>query len=443
MADIPKTKRQDKRQKKRRSNKLSSRNISQPKKPARRSVGKVLKWLHSRFEPLAYWLTLIYIFTIPFEKMYEIEGVGTISRLAGIPLLGLWLFVIVLKPNIRKLTAFHWCSLLYVAICGMSFFWSVSEDRTSVTFLTYVQLYLVTLFIWFALNNDKRCFWATVSYLTGAWIVVFLIFYNFYMNNVSKWEGRVSVAGSDANETALILVLGMSVAWYLATSIHGFGPSRLTLKLLAFSYIPAAVVALVMTGSRGGVLSTIPVVLYVLVSFMKMKISSKLVLILLIVGSIIVSIPYLPEKQIERISTTTESLESADLNSRADMWRLAFSVWQTDSKTVLVGTGAGSFSSINLGHGAHSSHVSVLVQTGLLGFIAYFLIILVLFRVSWRSPPEDRYFLLAILGSWLIGASALTWEYRKPTWVVWSLIACIAYTRSQTRARGKFSKRRI
>ena len=114
-------------------------------------------WFYSVLEPLAYLFTLIFIFTIPFEKMLEIDGIGTISRLVGLPLLGGWGLVLLVKHNFRRFSAFHWFSLLYVAICGLSYFWSLSAEGTEIMFGTYVQLYLVSLFIWFGLNSEKRC----------------------------------------------------------------------------------------------------------------------------------------------------------------------------------------------------------------------------------------------------------------------------------------------
>lgn len=396
---------------------------------------------HSKLEPLAYLFVLVFIFTIPFEKTLEIDGIGTISKLAGAPLLGLWALVLILKPRFRKVTAFHGFCLLYVAICGFSYFWSLSAENTGILFRIYVQLYLLILFMWFGLNTERRCVQALFAYLIGSWVVVLLTYYNFAAGNVGEWSGRTSIANADANETALVLTMGMPVGWYLATRIGMPGVRHLLFKLVCFSYLPAAVVAVVMTGSRGGVLSALPSVLYMLGSIAKMRLRAKVVVVAVVVTLVIVLLPYLPEQQIERISTTVNSLESGELSSREDFWRLAISIWQADSKNSLVGIGAASFPSQNIGeYVVHSTHLSILVETGILGFSAYICILLVLIRLCWRSP--QRYFMLCLLCSWGIGASALTWEYRKPTWVIWSLLVCMAYMGNQVQMRRRKKLRR-
>ena len=172
-----------------------------------------------------------------------------------------------------------------------------------------------------------------------------------------------------------------------------------------------------------------------------MRLRAKVVVVAVVVTLVIVLLPYLPEQQIERISTTVNSLESGELSSREDFWRLAISIWQADSKNSLVGIGAASFPSQNIGeYVVHSTHLSILVETGILGFSAYICILLVLIRLCWRSP--QRYFMLCLLCSWGIGASALTWEYRKPTWVIWSFLVCMAYMGNQVQMRRRKKLRR-
>jgi hypothetical protein len=34
--------------------------------------------------------------------------------------------------------------------------------------------------------------------------------------------------------------------------------------------------------------------------------------------------------------------------------------------------------------------------------------------------------------TWTIGVSALTWEYRKPTWLLFGLLAAHVYSRRET-----------
>ena len=214
--------------------------------------------LYGVLEPLAYLFTLVFILTIPLEKILEFEGLGTISRLAGLPLICAWVLALIIRFNLRSFSAFHWFSLLYVVICGLSYFWSFTAEGTEILFKSYLQLYLVAVFMWVGLNTETRCVQAFFAYLIGSWIVVVLTYYNFSTGSVEEWSGRTTVGNADANQTALLLAMGLPIGWYLATRKRNPGVKNFLFKFVSFSYLPAAVVAMVMTGSRGGVLSALP-----------------------------------------------------------------------------------------------------------------------------------------------------------------------------------------
>ena len=66
---------------------------------------------------------------------------------------------------------------------------------------------------------------------------------------------------------------------------------------------------------------------------------------------------------------------------------------------------------------AHNSYLSVLVEEGLIGFVMFASI---LAMVAWQVrvlPRWDRNFWWTVLFVWAIGASTLTWEHRKTTWL--------------------------
>jgi hypothetical protein len=44
----------------------------------------------------------------------------------------------------------------------------------------------------------------------------------------------------------------------------------------------------------------------------------------------------------------------------------------------------------------------------------------------------ERCLWISLLLTWMIGVSALTWEYRKPTWLLFSLLAAHVYSRRES-----------
>jgi O-antigen ligase len=81
------------------------------------------------------------------------------------------------------------------------------------------------------------------------------------------------------------------------------------------------------------------------------------------------------------------------------------------------------YRSVNsMGKVAHNSFISVLVEVGLVGFVIFGIILMIAFFTAWKLPRWDSFFWLTVLMVWTIGASTLTWEFRKTTWLFLSLI---------------------
>jgi O-antigen ligase len=81
------------------------------------------------------------------------------------------------------------------------------------------------------------------------------------------------------------------------------------------------------------------------------------------------------------------------------------------------------YRSVNtVGKVAHNSYLSVLVELGLIGFLLFTAILVLVARHTLGRSRWDSSFWLAILVTWSIAASTLTWEYRKPTWLFFGLL---------------------
>jgi O-antigen ligase len=72
---------------------------------------------------------------------------------------------------------------------------------------------------------------------------------------------------------------------------------------------------------------------------------------------------------------------------------------------------------------AHNSFFSVLVETGLIGFLLYAGFLLVVAAFVWALPAPERGLWATVLFVWVLGASTLTWEHRKPSWLLPALIS--------------------
>jgi O-antigen ligase len=126
----------------------------------------------------------------------------------------------------------------------------------------------------------------------------------------------------------------------------------------------------------------------------------------------------------QRFGTTTTELTEGDLNNRTKNWLEGLASFE---KHPLMGIGSNMYRSINsLGKVAHNSYLSVLVEVGIIGFLLFGAILVIVLLHALRQTGWDRSFWLTQLAVWSLGAFTLTWEHRKSTWLFLGLIVASA-----------------
>jgi O-antigen ligase len=81
---------------------------------------------------------------------------------------------------------------------------------------------------------------------------------------------------------------------------------------------------------------------------------------------------------------------------------------------------------------AHNTFLSVLVELGVVGALLLFMLLASMVYSAIRMRYLERCLWIVLMLTWMIGVSALTWEYRKPTWLLFSLLAAHAYSRRES-----------
>jgi len=80
---------------------------------------------------------------------------------------------------------------------------------------------------------------------------------------------------------------------------------------------------------------------------------------------------------------------------------------------------------------AHNTFLSILVELGVVGALLLFMLLASMVYSAIRMRYLERCLWISLLLTWTIGVSALTWEYRKPTWFLFSLLAAHVYARRE------------
>lgn len=382
----------------------------------------------------AYYATLPYVVVLNGVIM-DLPGLlGSFVRLFGIPALLLWLLSLLRSTGLRKLQPFHWLLLAFLIWNGCTSFWSVDSDSTLFWTYRYVLMFGMTVMLWDMYRTKSQVESGLQAMVIGGYVLAIGTAVNFMLGN-KFYSGRYSALGFHPNDVGKIFAISIPFAWYMAYSNvkrNNF------LRLLNFAYPLVTTVALILSGSRGALVACIPAYLYLLWSFCRLSIWLKsLFSIVLVVACIGISQMDLTP-QLNRLSTTLESASGDKLTGRLDIWEAG---WDVFSKHPILGIGAGAFPEATRNYNvmkdqgeplpAHNTYLSVLTETGVIGFVIFMLILATVIRALLLFPKAVREVWAASFIAWAVGVAATTWELRGQTWLLLVMIitgsACAEY----------------
>ena len=377
---------------------------------------------------IAYAALWIFVFSVPWEDVVVIPGLGVVSRLTGVLALGLALLAAVVSGRFRRWDLLHVAALLYVllAVCTVLVFGSETVPKK---LWTYLQLFLVLWMIWELAPSRKRQLGLLTAYVFGAYVSAFSTIMALRRDTGAR---RFSAGGFDANDLAAILALALPMAWYLGTVHH-----RPLVRFLCRAYLPLGVLAIGLTGSRGGMLATIVALLIVPLTMTKLSVGRLVTTIALVVISGSLAVAYVPETVIERLATTRSEVQEGRLGGRLKLWVAGSKAF---ARRPMLGYGTSGFRNAIAPYlptrpqVAHNSYLSVLVEQGIVGFVLYSLMFFAVFRAVLGLPTLDRRFSLILLATLGVIMIPLTWEDHKALWFI--LAALLGLARASAREGG-------
>jgi O-antigen ligase len=278
-------------------------------------------------------------------------------------------------------------------------------------------LSLLMLIYWDIVQKPEMLRLALQAYVFGAYVLVGSSLYN-YVNGIASvsFEGRYSATGVNAVDLALILILGMPIAIHLYFSA-GQEKGGMFFRIVNLAYIPLAIFTTILSGSRTSLLAGIPFGVY-LVTSAKIKYDRKI----LVLGGLIISILAMyflvPQSIKTRLATLATSIETGDIGGRVELWRQAIMVFASHP---VGGLGSGTLETF-IGTAAHNTFISVLAETGLVGFVLFGLILVLVVLDAFNNARGNSGLWVSLFFTWVIGVCSLSWEFRKLTWLLLSFI---------------------
>jgi O-antigen ligase len=368
-------------------------------------------------------LLWLLVLAVPWEHAFAIESLGSIPRILGVVTIALALLTALVGDTVRRLTGTHLLMLIYVLWSGISLFWSVNPVASVTRLLTMVQLLGLVWLVWEFAADLPGQLALMEAYVLGC-VVCIGGTYAALVRHIDVGIDRYTAIGIDPNDLAVTLAIGIPIAWYLALTRTG------RLRVLALRlFVFASLVIVLLTGSRGGTLASVAALTVLLATRRKLSLASHVGTVLAVGTAAVIAIMVVPEASWERMQNIAADLMGGEgFETRRGILENGMRAFLQDP---IVGVGLGAFGAATTGAlakdiVAHNTLLSVLVETGIVGGVAFLAIVLALILATRGMPTLERRVWRVCLLAWGVGVSTLTWEYRKVTWVLFALITAQA-----------------
>ncbi len=372
----------------------------------------------------AAWLPLcILVFTLPWEKAILFPMVGSISRAAGIVAFVAAMPALWRRGAPRPLNLALVFGAAFIAWSAASWFWSLDRPASLAKSATLAQVWLMAWLLWEFARSAMRQRRLMAVYLAGA-VVGSAIGLARYALHLQTYYRRYAATGFDPNDFGLLLALSLPMALYLGLQSRGW---RRCLPYLAAALVIAAIL---LTASRTALIASFVSFALIPWTWRDAPLFQRAASLALFAFLLLNLADFAPASSRERLATIPKEAAYGSINSRKQIWKSGARVW---IERPWAGTGTGAYPEAvrpQLGtpsvpgarYVAHNTPLSVLVETGIAGFIPWGAMLMALAAFTWMMPPPERACCAVLLAVWATGVSTLTWEHYKGTWLVFALV---------------------
>lgn len=328
------------------------------------------------------YLLAIYICTLPLDFIVVLEPIGSLSKilsfLSMISLLAHGLY----KKKLLAPNKLFFPIMLMVIFSLFSLGWSVDKSETITRIST-----LIPLFCFYSLTSifkfsEKDLSIINKSLILSLTLVIFISLIQYFLGIRFMETGRLTITlldkQADPNHLLVSMVLPLGALIMFMNSKETSQKNKIIgiLLLLLFAVI------LVLSGSRGALLSAIFVFLY---WFIKDGLKLKKLLVLLFLAALLVIVYYfLPSSLLERYSVN--NVMEYGGTGRLDIWRVGFNAFL---HSIYIGYGFGTFSDVydmyvgktyidafwGYSKASHNTFLRMAVELGIIGLFLFLWII--------------------------------------------------------------------
>lgn len=419
----------------------------------------------------AFLLLWLFVFTLPFASLVRIPGVGTLGRGLGLVAFGLGFASILYLGYRSRFTGFYSLFFLFLLWSAMTFWWSANPQGTINRLNTYVQLGFMVWLIGELAQEEERRTQLMQAYVLGIFVTVMVLMQGLLggkgamtgksLLNPTVTYTRFTAFGFDANWTAFTIALALPMVWYLLLK-----QQRSPLFWLNMAILPLAMFAIMLTGSRTGVVCMAMGLCMIPLTVKMLAPKTRTLLYVAVLGGLLAIPVVVPKGALDRLILKTQ--EDLDTGLSGDKVT-RFWIWQKGLETFadhpLTGVGLGAYragtygvrdtgdedsEAIEVGgatagptkgqvggpaYSPHNSFISVLVEEGLIGIGLFCSLLIALLYYTFLMQPLEQRLYFTLLAVCVLGFMFLAQEYKKHTWFIFGLLITHASTVMYRRPR--------
>ena len=391
-------------------------------------------------------LIFLYIFFLPFTRI----GFKVLQYRFCISdfLLTILLFVFILKKKIliKNINPVYKKFLLLYLIFFIAISISIIKAQNllfySVELLAYIYAFIV-IYIFSKYISEKEEFGIKIISFAFLFSLIFIIIFSLFLILGLPVNKLVTVSDGVYNRYAYFsvwsnqLVMFMIVAFSVIL-LKRFNFKKFILFLLYLIFPILFLLTIFFTASRAGLFVSIPLILLFYFNLLKEKKYKKILVVIFLIVLIItiVFIIFFSPKEVKRaLSIFSLVYKGKILDAwRAEQFLKAFNILK---KSPIFGIGLGNFYRLYDIVEIHSTYLSILTETGIIGFIT-FGVLFILWGVSvLKNNRKEIVNYLAIFGA--IGVYAVSHHILRERWLwiffIFALSLSLEYKNTKLRLR--------
>ena len=370
---------------------------------------------------------IIYIFIVALPFSWASFAVGSIYRAVTLLLVTVFIVVsklkiVIFKNNYRLFASW----VLYLGYTILTTLWSVNKEAAITNCMGLILLSFIVV-IFFSTTISKKD-----SYrIDYCWIITGKVCSILYLfgdrTSVGEYGSRTSMmimgTATDPNEFASVFIVPLSLLVYEMFSAK----KKMNRAILAIVML-VSVYSVLMSGSRGALISIIVTMLFAYCSNKKMNLKtimySALFVVIVIVVTMQFIIPLIPEDVLMRLSY--KALIEDGGSGRSDLWIDAIhKIWNGSPIRMIFGYGQYGLTVGTIGatQTMHNQLLQQLSNYGIVGLVLYCVLILESFKAIRVRCPR---YLGAFWGMMLMSLTITMSVAYKLLWILLLIPAVIS-----------------